>query len=122
MQRLLAAALPGRVWSDEAVWGLMVISASGEVCPWLGEGLPPHHRASIGFAWIWLCGRVGRVWQAVTPLSSYLKLKESAFAFEVNPLWIPHVMISMAYHLLNGFAKRLVSGRKEQGHFVFFSF
>lgn len=109
MQRLLAAALPGRVWSDEAVWGLMVISASGEVCPWLGEGLPPHHRTSIGFAWIWLCGRVGRAWQAVNPLSSYLKPKESAFAFEVNPLCIPHVTISMAYHIkfAKGFCKKI---------------
>lgn len=55
MQRLLTAALPGSVWSDEAVCGLMVISASGEVCPWHRGGLPPHCRESIGFAWIWLC-------------------------------------------------------------------
>lgn len=86
MQRFLAAALPDRVWSDGAVCGLMVISASGEVCPWQGGGLPLHRRASIGFAWIWLYGRVGGAWQAANPLSSYLKPKGAAFAFEVNPL------------------------------------
>lgn len=38
---LLPAALPGRVWSEEAGCGLVVISASGEVCPWHRGGLPP---------------------------------------------------------------------------------
>jgi hypothetical protein len=100
----------------------MVISASGEVCPWQRGGLLPHRRASTSFAWLWLSGRVGGAWQAVNPLSSYLKPKGAAFAIEVKPLWGLWSQWLTILGLLTGFANRLVSFRKEQGNYVSFIF